>query len=219
MNPATPDTSISYRTELIRKGIHLSSIVIPLLYFTIPRNVALAIIIPLTLGLIAADVARHRNAAFDKLFHGMFGWLLREHESDRAKKQLNGATYVLIAATLCLLIFPKVIAVTSFIVLIIADMMGALVGRKFGKHRFLGKSIEGSSAFFLSALIVILVTPKIDYAFGEYLVGAFAALVGTIFEALPWTVDDNISVPLSVGFTLWLGYMLFLPGLDIYRFG
>jgi dolichol kinase len=219
VNPATPDTSISYRTELIRKGIHLCSIVIPLLYFTIPRNVALAIIIPLTLGFIAVDIARHRNAPFEKWFHGMFGWLLREHESDRDKKQLNGATYVLIAATICLLIFPKVIAVTSFIVLIIADMMGALIGRKFGRHRFLGKSIEGSSAFFLSALIVIFVTPKIGYAFGEYLIGAFAAVVGTVFEALPWNVDDNISIPLSVGITLWIGYLLFLPGLDIYKFG
>ena len=219
MNPATPDTSISYRTELIRKGIHLSSIVIPLLYFTIPRNVALAIIIPLTLVVLAVDILRHWNAPFEKWFHTVFGWLLRRHESDRSKKQLNGATYVLIAATLCLLIFPKIIAVTSFIILIISDMMGALIGRKFGRHKFLGKSVEGSSAFFLSAVIVVLLTPKIGYTPGEYMIGAFAAAVGTVFEALPWSVDDNISIPLSVGITLWIGYLLFLPGLDIYKFG
>ena len=65
----------------------------------------------------------------------------------------------------------------------------------------------------------VAVTPKVGYALSEYVVGAFAALVGTVVEASPTGIDDNLSIPLSVGLALWAGYAFFLPWLDIYRFG
>jgi dolichol kinase len=209
----------NYGAELIRKAIHLSSLAIPLFYFLTPRWVALSALIPLTLAFIIIDIARHYFPPFETWFNTTFGRLLRRRESNKARKRLNGATYVLISATLCVLIFPKLIAMTSFIILIIADMASALIGRRFGKHRFLGKSLEGSSAFFLSALLVIAFTPKIDYLFGEYIIGAIAAASGAIVEALPWEVDDNLTVPLSVGAVMWAGYTVMYPMLDIYKFG
>ncbi len=98
-------------------------------------------------------------------------------------------------------------------------MMSALVGRRLGKHRFLGKSLEGSIAFFISAFIIILLTPKIDYLFGEYVIGALAAAFGAVIEALPWEVDDNLSIPLAIGAFLWAGYAIFFSALNIYKFG
>lgn len=219
MNSTSPDTTISYRDELIRKAIHFCSLSIPIFYFYTPRALALAILIPLTLALVIVDVARHNHPSVESWFYKTFGYLLRQHETNREAKRLNGATYVLIAATICVLVFPKLIAVTSFIILIISDMMGALIGRRFGKHRFFGKSLEGSAAFFVSALLIIFFTPKINYEFNEYLLGTIAAATGTIFEALPWEIDDNLSIPLSVGAILWSGYALFLPALNIYKFG
>ena len=136
-----------------------------------------------------------------------------------ARKRLNGATYVLIAATISVLVFPKVIAVTSFTILIISDLTAALVGKRFGKHRFFGKSLEGSAAFLLSALVVVAIVPKVEYRAGEYILQAAAAVVGTIVEALPISVDDNLSIPLSIGLTMWGAYALFYPVMDLYRFG
>ncbi len=208
-----------YRIELIRKAIHLCSLSIPILYFRMPRSLALAIAIPVTAAFMAVDIARYFHRPIELWFYKTFGWLLRRHEVDREKKTLNGATYVLLAATLCILVFPKIIAVTSIAVLIIADITSALVGRRYGKHRFLGKSLEGSTAFFVSAVIVVLLTPKIDYALGEYLVGIVAAAGGAVVEALPVRLDDNITVPLSVGALLWIGYVVFLPALNVYHFG
>ncbi len=208
-----------YRIEFIRKAIHFCSLSIPIFYFYTPKMLALAICVPITLAFLFVDVARYHHRPIEVWFYKTFGWLLRKHESDRAAKRLNGATYVLIAATLSILIFPKIIAVTSFMILIISDMTSALVGRRFGRTRFLGKSLEGSAGFFLSALLVIAVTPKIGYALGEYLIGIFAAAVGAVVEALPFHIDDNLTVPLSVGATLWICYLLFMPAFDLYRFG
>ena len=209
----------SYGAELIRKAIHLSSLAIPVFYFLTPRSLALSALIPITLVFIIMDIARHYSPSVEEWFTTTFGRLLRRRESDKARKRLNGATYVLISATLCVFIFPKFIAITSFIILIISDLMSALIGRRFGKHRFLGKSLEGSMAFFLSALAIIVLTPKIDYLFGEYVIGSIAAASGAIVEALPWDVDDNFTVPLTVGAVLWLGYALVYPALNIYKFG
>ncbi|MCK7523378.1 MAG: hypothetical protein MZV64_39855 [Ignavibacteriales bacterium] len=63
----------------------------------------------------------------------------------------------LLSALICALIFPKVIFVTAFSILIISDTMAALIGRKFGKRKFLRKSLEGTLSFFISASIVVII--------------------------------------------------------------
>jgi len=209
----------AYRKELIRKAIHFCSISIPLLYLVTTKTVALSILIPLTVGFIVIDIARYYFPPLGKIFYKVFGSLLRKHESDSRQKKLNGATYVLIAATISVAVFPKLIAVTAFIILIISDMMSALVGKRFGRHKFFDKSLEGSIAFFLSATIVVLATPKIAYLPGEYAIGFFSAAIGALVEALPIGIDDNITIPLCVGSVMWVAYNLFYPAMNIYQFG
>ncbi|MBI5476124.1 MAG: dolichol kinase [Ignavibacteriales bacterium] len=208
-----------YRIEVIRKAIHLVSLSIPIVYYFLSKQSALAILIPMTTLFLVVDITRHYYKPVEELFFKYFGFLLRRHESDKKRKTLNGASYVLISAALCVLVFPKIITLTSFSILIISDISAALIGRKFGKHRFLAKSLEGSSAFFISGLVVILITPKIGYHLSEYLIALIAVVVGTIIEALPATIDDNFSIPVSVGAVLWLGYTIFLPSLNIYILG
>ncbi len=113
------------------------------------------------------------------------------------------------------LIFPKVIVVTSFAILIVSDSIAALVGRSWGHRKFLSKSLEGSTAFFVSAMLVVLVTPKLSSSLGEYGIGAIGALVGMLIEASALPVDDNITVPLGIGAAMWALYALFYPTLGI----
>lgn len=148
-----------------------------------------------------------------------FGALLRKHETDSARKRLNGASYVMISATLCVLLFPKLVTITSFSVLIICDLTAALIGLRFGKRKFFSKSLEGSLAFFVSGMFVVLLTPKIGNLFTEYLIGFVAVAIGAVVEALSITIDDNLSIPLSVGVTMWAMYSIFIPSLNIYHFG
>lgn len=208
-----------YRIEVIRKVIHLVSLSIPLTYYFIPKSTALILVIPLMVAFLTVDIARYYHKPVEEWFYKFFGFLLRKRESDKKKKTLNGATYVLISATICIMFFPKIIMIIGFSILIISDITAALVGRRFGKHKFIAKSLEGSLAFFVSAIVVIALTPKIEYLPSEYLIGIAAALVGTIAEALPADIDDNLSIPISVGAVLWLLYTILLPTLNVYKFG
>ena len=212
----TDNGTINYRDELVRKLIHLCSLSIPIVYYFIPRSSAILILSVLTAAAIVLDLSRYFYPEVGKVFYSIFGFLLRRHEVDVKKKNLNGATYVLISALICAIIFPKVFFITGFAILIISDSSAALIGRKFGRHKFLAKSLEGTLAFFVSAAIVVLFTPKIDYAMNEYLIGFIAAAVGAIVENISFGfADDNLSIPISIGFTMWGLYLLMLPGLQL----
>lgn len=208
--------SIDYKYEILRKGIHLVSLSIPVIYYFITRELALTILVPLVVFSIALDLLRYQNPSIGKVFYKLFGFLLREHEKDHEKRNLSGATYVLIAAVLTVLIFPKVITVSAFAILIISDISAALIGRRFGRIKFLSKSLEGTAAFFISACIVIILAPKVDGLQIEYIIGFIAAFVGAIAENISYGyADDNLTIPLSIGFTMWALYALFLPNLNL----
>ena len=208
--------TIQYRDELFRKLIHLFSLSIPIVYYFITTEAAALILGVLAVLALIIDLGRYLHPETGKIFYKIFGLLLREHELDHKKKNLNGATYVLISALVSVLIFPKVIFISAFSILIISDSLAALIGRKFGKRKFLSKSFEGTLTFFVSACIVILFTPKVSGFFEEYLIGFIAAFVGAIVENISFKlVDDNLSIPLSVGFTMWGLYLALLPNLEL----
>ncbi len=208
--------NIDYKAELARKGIHLCSLSIPVIYYFIERDRALEILVPITLIFLAIDLLRYYHRPTAILFYRIFGFMLRQHEQDKNSKRFNGATNVLIAATLCVIIFPKLIVLTAFPILIISDSVAALIGRRFGKRKFMQKSVVGSTAFFLFALLVVYFTPKVEYSLTEYLIGAIAAIVGTVVEASSWKIDDNLSVPISVGVVMWGLYFVLYPSVNLF---
>jgi len=173
MTPSDRAT-IHYRDEVVRKLIHLCSLSIPVIYYFITRNEAIIILSIFTFIALLIDLSRLFFPGFGKIFLLFFGFLLRKHELDNNKKNLNGATYVLISALICVLLFPKIIFVTAFSILIISDSLAALIGRKFGRHKFLSKSLEGTLAFFLSGSVVVLLSPKIEDTLIEFLIGISA---------------------------------------------
>jgi dolichol kinase len=212
-----PNVEHSYATEILRKGIHLSSLSIPVIYYFIPKSTALAILIPLFLLFAIPDLARLLHRPTGRLVERYFGFLLRRHEQMDRGGKLTGATYVLLSAILCILIFPKVIVITAFAIMIISDTSAALIGRKLGRRPFLSKSLEGTAAFFVSALLVVALSPKIAYIPAEYAIGAAAALLGALVEATNFGLDDNLTIPISIGIIMWALYALFLPSVNIYR--
>ncbi len=206
----TSKDQISMSGEMARKVIHITSLSIPIGYYYLSYHTTLWILIPFTLFALFIDYGRYYIPVIDKVVNKMFGSILREHERDSKRKLLSGGSYVLISACLCILIFPKIIAISAFSILIISDTSSALIGRRFGKHHFLDKSLEGSIAFIVSACIVVVIAPKVDCLWQEYCIGFIAAIIGGIIEAMSvrLRVDDNFSVPISIGIIMWLGYYL-----------
>jgi dolichol kinase len=208
--------TIHYRDEVVRKLIHLCSLSIPIIYYFISKHDAIIILSILAFTALFIDIGRYFSPSLGKIFYRLFGFILRKHEVDSRKKNLNGATYVLISALLCVIIFPKVIFITGFTVLIISDSMAALVGRKFGKHKFLAKSLEGTLAFLISAIIAVFFTPKIIGSSTEYLIAIIAVAIGAIVENISFGfADDNLSIPLSIGIVMWILYMLIMPDVQL----
>lgn len=212
--------TIDYKNEIIRKGIHLVSLSIPTVYYFITKELALSILIPLTIFSLLIDYGRYYSPALSELVKKIFGFMMRKHEWDSKKKNLNGATYVLISAVFVIIVFPKVFVVTAFAVLIVGDIAAALIGRRFGRTKFLFKSLEGTVAFILFSTIVLIAAPKIEYNFTEYLIGFVAIIIGAIVENISGTwADDNFTIPVSVCTVMWILYALLLPQLSLVLHG
>jgi len=208
--------TINYKAELLRKSIHLLSLSIAIVYYFITKELALTILIPFTLLSLILDLARYLFPSYKKFFHSVFEFMLREHEINSKQITLSGATYVLIAALVTVLFFAKVFVLLGIAVLIFGDIFAALIGRKFGRHKFLFKSLEGTVAFLLFGSLVMLATPKIEGNLTEYLIGFAAVVVSAIVENISYGwADDNLTIPLSVCITMAVLYSIFLPNLQL----
>jgi glycerol-3-phosphate acyltransferase PlsY len=104
----------------------------------------------------------------------------------------------MIAALISVLVFDKMIAVSALSFLVIGDTAAAVVGKRFGKKLFWGKSLAGSFACFVCCLLI-------GYALltNEWVILA-GALTATIVEALPVPMDDNMRVPIASGLIMQL---------------
>eukprot|EP00418_Pyrodinium_bahamense_P006411 CAMPEP_0179023410 /NCGR_PEP_ID=MMETSP0796-20121207/6913_1 /TAXON_ID=73915 /ORGANISM="Pyrodinium bahamense, Strain pbaha01" /LENGTH=284 /DNA_ID=CAMNT_0020719315 /DNA_START=42 /DNA_END=897 /DNA_ORIENTATION=- len=134
--------------------------------------------------------------------------ILRDKEID----QLCGGSYFALGCTLSIHFFAPVIAMTSIIFLVLGDMSAALIGRSFGQSvcsMKIGpggkKSVEGSAAMFLVCFIFGC-TIFSQVHLREYSV-FFAALTATLTELYePFSINDNVSVPLLSSLALTLGF-------------
>jgi dolichol kinase len=197
---------IPYSQEILRKGVHLASLSIPIIYIFVSEKFALSVLIPMAIIVVAMDLlSRKEGTLLNKLIFGFFGSMLRKHETKKKKLLLTGASWVLISAVLTVLVFPKVIAVIAFMILIISDISAALVGRKWGRTKLGKKSLEGTLAFIVSGLMVVAIVGIIFHAdIYFYIAGILGAIVGGLAElyAKQLKLDDNLSIPMGVGVTM-----------------
>lgn len=201
---------ISFKNELIRKSIHLSSSVVPIAYYFISREFAVIVLGISSLVLITIDLLRKYYEPFRHFYHKFMRPILREHEVQYDKHVFTGGTYIILAFFLCVLIFPKPLAITSMFVVIFCDSFAAIIGKNWGRHFLLNKTLEGSAAFFVTGIIIILLTPKVTTSVYEYFIGFSAVFLSTIFELLPLKIDDNISTPIFFGLVYMVLLKIFL---------
>ncbi len=91
----------------------------------------------------------------------------------------------------------------------LADTVAALVGNKYGKHKFIifgqKKSLEGSLGFFVTAVLITFGFAIFNPASALYLnllVILFLPLLATFVEAVALYGLDNLAIPLLVVATL-----------------
>ena len=186
--------------EIRRKIMHTYPIVIPIVYRYISKETALTILIPICAVYVFFDVFRHFHKGFKEIFDRIITTnFLREHE----KNGLIGSSYFIFGALLSIILFPKPVAIASLYILIICDAAAAIVGSGWGRTRIFNKSLEGSLAFFISGMIVVV------FAMPDHLLwGMLAVLGAALVELLPTGLDDNLTIPLVAGGIMMIGFWI-----------
>ncbi len=209
-----------FRTELVRKTIHLTGLLVPGIYYFVERRTGLIVMIPLTLFAILIELGRHRWRSFGTWFHRWFGPILRKKERPEGGRTLHAAVWFMIVSTALVAFFPKYVTIVTITVWVFGDGVAALVGRRFGRHHVGNRTLEGTAAFIVAALLVVAATPRVEGLAGEYVICAAAGVVGAVVELLSRDpIEDNLSVPLAIAGTLWVLYAWWYPEIALYDFG
>lgn len=210
---SAPVIAVTRRTakmkrELARKSFHMSSTLVPLAVWLLPRGVGLALLLPAAVVALTVDVARLRVRGFRYHFFRLTRTMLRHHE----RHGLTGGTWMAVSYAVALLVLPKPVAVAAMLFNGLGDAAAALVGKRFGRHRTAwGKSWEGFAAGVVTNLIVGLSISAIAPALSP--AGAvLGAVAAASLEFAPLPLDDNVRITLGGGLLAWLGSVL-LPAI------
>jgi dolichol kinase len=198
---------ISYKSEILRKGIHLLSIVLPLTYYFLDRFTGLVVLSFYTILVIFIDIFSKPNYPLNNIIDRYLGTLIRPHEKDPRWWKLNGASWITFSALICFYFFPIDIAFTSFIVIIFGDPAAALIGRRFGRIKIFNKSLEGFLAFIIAGFFVVFILNNLGFGDSNYLFySSICLIIAGIVESITDVIkiDDNLAVPVSFN----LAYLL-----------
>jgi dolichol kinase len=179
------------RVEITRKLVHLGTLVVPAGYALTDESTVLYCLVPFFFCFLLVDLLRQVHPGIASIF--------RKHIEPRVLREKErftwmGATYFLFSSLLTILLFPKNIAIVSLLILILSDTAAAIVGKWIGGIRIFNKTLEGSAAFLVVALIIVWLSPKLDR-----LAGSLAAFGATLIELLPLGLDDNLTIPMIAG--------------------
>lgn len=203
-DPLAPLRTRSWLTEAQRKAIHIGSIILPLglLFQWLPWPRGRAewrwFLIACTLIAITIDLLRIHEDRVRRFFRDFFGQMIRDHE----RFSLLGSTYLLIAALLAVEIFPRPVAAAAIGFTVLGDSFAALVGKAWGRHRFFGKTFEGTAAGL--AVCLLWAWFLVLAGFLPWPVAVAGALVASLVEILPIPLDDNLGVTLFSGYVMKL---------------
>lgn len=189
--------------ELPRRLFHICwGLIIPAAGLLAPYDIFFITLVIITAIAIIIDLLRLKSEKLNTLFIRAVGPLLRPAEVRR----FNGSTYLLIASTIAFFLFGKFIAATALIFLAIGDPFAGMVGTKWGRIKIKQKSLEGSTAFLITAFAASTLISSITHI--PLLFIAVGALCAAIVELLSLSINDNLTIPLISGGVIWgLAYL------------
>lgn len=198
---------LPYADELKRKAVHLVALIIPLAIWILGNTPALVLLAIFSLLAFGADLMRVRSRGFARFLYRLVGFMMRPEECPAVGGPLvlNGATWVLISATLLLLLFPMDITILAFTAFMIGDAAAAVVGRRWGRRRWRGttRTAEGSAAFLTMSVLVML-----PFGWIPASITILSSLAGAAAEIPTRPLNDNIRVPLVMGAVIYFVRLL-----------
>ena len=194
--------NLEFFHEIGRKIMHLTILVILILFFAIKNQVGqqaafLFLVGILILFLIVEYLRLDLNFKTPFLRH-----LIRPKEQYR----VYGAIFFLSSTIIALAIFDTAIALAALLMTTFGDMSAAIAGKKYGTTMlFRNKTVVGFVTELITNLIVAIII-SLFFSINIYIL-IIMAFVATITETMVDELDDNLTVPLVSGF---IGQILIL---------
>jgi dolichol kinase len=201
---------VSRPANYARSLFHLASASVALATVALYRSHTGVAIIAVCFATYAwsMEIARRLYPPLNDRLMRFYGPVAHPHEHHR----VNSATWYATALVLLAFFAARPATMASLAVLGVGDPMAALVGRRWGKHVLLaGRSLEGTLAFVVSgaAAAALALSLAGGLAVGPIaLLAVVAGVVGAVAELFATVLDDNLTIPLSVGIALTLALSL-----------
>jgi len=200
------------KSELKRKSLHLTGLLVPVSCLLFGRDLTLTLIglaffifvvlepfriieelrdnIKRRLKIYVDNDVMERMEVLEK----QIDEITRSHERYRVAAHI----YFAAAAFIVVYFFPAEIAIGAITVATVGDALAAIIGKSLGRHRFSnGKSLEGSLAYFLVGVAILWPLVGLPLA----MIGSIA---GTLAEFYNLPPDDNFSNQLAVALAVYL---------------
>ncbi|MDR0767650.1 MAG: SEC59/DGK1/VTE5 family protein [Methanosarcinales archaeon] len=200
--PGNAASQNKFRNEIARKLLHMCSfLIVVFIYFADKKTACIVIGALLALLFIGNTIllsSRFRIINDFKVKY--FSFLLRDDE----KYGYISSNWFLLGCFLSVLLFPKYVAMLAITVLIFGDAFAALIGIRFGKHKFKnGKSLEGTLGFiavswlFLAAFALLLPNAGLSFATASFIAIPIVAAAEVYSKQIK--IDDNLVIPIVFG--------------------
>jgi dolichol kinase len=128
----------------------------------------------------------------------------------RAEEHVREAamTPFAIAVLLTIIAVPKLAALVAIYTLAVADPFAAVIGIRFGRRRLAARrTVAGSLAFLVASIAIAAIVFGTGTDASPARIAAAALAIGlaaAACELLPLRIDDNLTIPIAVGFCTWL---------------
>ncbi|MBP1910214.1 diacylglycerol/polyprenol kinase family protein [Methanolobus bombayensis] len=176
-------TSISFANELLRKGVHFTSIIIVLVYAFMGKQACQTLLISYLVTILIIEHLRLDRGFKLPFFHVV----LRQKE----KSGIGSYVYFTMGALIVVSVFSKNVVLAAILMTTFGDMSAALIGKRFGNIRIKnGKSIEGCIAEFIVDLIIAFLFIRNPF------ISVIMAFVATYVETTFVKIDDNLVIPI-----------------------
>ncbi|MHC1609101.1 MAG: diacylglycerol/polyprenol kinase family protein [Candidatus Methanofastidiosia archaeon] len=213
------------KRELNRKNMHYIGLIVPILYYYAFAKEDMLAFIGVAIAVFAIiDYCRlHTNIRFINYFfeerahpkiiniktlngknigNGIlipsFNNIMRSSE----KRSIGAHTFFALGTFVCILLYPKNIAIAAIAALVIGDSAAAIVGKAVGKHAlYKKKTVEG----FLSCLVVSFF---ICYSILLLYIALVGAIATAITELVSSRLNDNLTIPIVAGGSMTLANII-----------
>ena len=175
--------------EILRKSIHLTSLLIVAVYAYFGKQIVLYMLIVYLVLILFIEHFR--------LTHGIKIPLLDFLYREKERSCVGGHVFFVLGSVAAIGVYSKEVAIASILMTTFGDMTASLVGISVGKTPLKGtnKSLEGSAAEFFTDLVIA------SLLLHSFLVAFVMAAVATLAETRLTGIDDNLSIPVFSGFS------------------